>query len=338
MLSKVETYHNPIKWWLLSIIFLIFTMIIVGGLTRLTDSGLSITQWELFSGIFPPVTNNSWLNYFQLYKETPQYKLVFPNMSLSEFKIIFYWEYAHRLLGRVIGLAYLLPLVFFTYKKVLNKESILILYSIFTLIVFQGALGWYMVTSGLVNDVTVSHYRLSLHLLFAFLILSTLFWCYLNQALRTKKTFFNLNIKLLKLFFFIILLQIIIGAFVSGLDAGLVYQTWPKMNSTFFPDDINLEKFNFFVYLNDQSFVQFLHRNLAYLILALSIFIGFDLYLNKKKEGIKIFLIVVLVLVAQICLGIFTLISGLNLTLASLHQITSVLLVFSVLYLNHKFS
>ena len=338
MLSSVKNYHNPIKLWLSSIIFLIFSMIVVGGLTRLTDSGLSITEWELFSGILPPFTQNSWISYFELYKKTPQYKFVFSDMSLDEFKIIFYWEYAHRLLGRVIGLVYLLPLVYFTYKKVLNKTSLFILYTIFTLIIFQGLLGWYMVTSGLVNDVTVSHYRLSLHLLFAFLILSMLFWCFLNQSTKTNKSFFNFKAMLLKLFFLVILLQIIIGAFVSGLDAGLIYQTWPKMNSSFFPDDINLNNFNFFISLNEQSFVQFLHRNLAYIILIFSVFVGFDIYLNKNKKGLKIFMLVTGILLTQISLGIFTLISGLNITLASLHQITSVLLVFSVLYLNHKFS
>ena len=125
-------------------------------------------------------------------------------MSLDEFKIIFYWEYAHRLLGRVIGLAYLIPLLYFSYKKVFSKESLFILYAIFILILFQGGLGWYMVTSGLVNDVSVSHYRLSLHLLFAFLILSMLFWCFLNQTKRTNKSFLNSNVIILKLFFSII--------------------------------------------------------------------------------------------------------------------------------------
>ena len=338
MLSNIENYHNPIKWWLLSVILLIFFMIIVGGLTRLTDSGLSITEWELFSGIFPPFTENSWINYFELYKKTPQYKFVFSDMTLDKFKIIFYWEYAHRLLGRVIGLVYLIPLVYFSYKKVLNKDASFVLYTIFALILFQGVLGWYMVTSGLVNDVTVSHYRLSLHLLFAFLILSMLFWCFLNQITRTNKSFINSKVIILKLFFLIVLLQIVIGAFVSGLDAGLVYQTWPKMNSSFFPDDIDLRNFSFLINLNEQSFVQFLHRNLAYIILILSVIIGINIYFNQNKKGFKIFLLVAGILLTQIFLGIFTLISGLNITLASLHQITSVLLVFSVLYLNHKFS
>ena len=134
MLSNIENYYNPIKWWLASIIFLIFIMIIVGGLTRLTDSGLSITEWELFSGILPPLNESSWINYFKLYKETPQFKLVYPDMTLNEFKIIFFWEYIHRLLGRVIGLVYLLPLIYFTYKKALNKDYLFVLYLIFTLI------------------------------------------------------------------------------------------------------------------------------------------------------------------------------------------------------------
>ena len=338
MLSSVKNYHNLIKLWLASIIFLIFFMIVVGGLTRLTDSGLSITEWELFSGIFPPFTENSWISYFELYKKTPQYKFVFSDMTLDKFKIIFYWEYAHRLLGRVIGLVYLIPLVYFSYKKVLNKDASFVLYTIFALILFQGVLGWYMVTSGLVNNVTVSHYRLSLHLLFAFLILSMLFWCFLNQITRTNKSFINSKVIILKLFFLIVLLQIVIGAFVSGLDAGLVYQTWPKMNSSFFPDDIDLRNFSFLINLNEQSFVQFLHRNLAYIILILSVFIGINIYFNHNKKGFKIFLLVVGILLTQIFLGILTLTSGLNITLASLHQITSVLLVFSVLYLNHKFS
>ncbi len=338
MLSSMEKYHNPIKWWLASTIFLIFTMIIVGGLTRLTNSGLSITEWELFTGIIPPLTENSWVNYFNLYKEIPQFKLVYPDMTLDEFKIIFFWEYIHRLLGRIIGVVYLLPLIYFTFIKAFNKDYLFILYSIFILIVFQGIIGWYMVTSGLVHDVTVSHYRLSLHLLFAFIILSMLFWCFLNQISRTNKNFFNFKIKLLKIFFLIILLQIIIGAFVSGLDAGLIYQTWPKMNLSYFPDDISLSNFDFFLYLNEQSFVQFLHRNLAYVITLIAIYIGIDLYLNKKINGYKIYFLVSGILLIQISLGIFTLISGINIVLASLHQITSVLLVFSVLYLNHKFS
>ena len=313
-------------------------MIIVGGLTRLTDSGLSITEWELFRGILPPLNDNTWMSYFSLYKEIPQFKLINPTMTIEEFKVIFYWEYFHRLLGRLIGLVYLIPLIIFSFKRVLDPKMTIFLYIIFFLILFQGILGWYMVESGLVSNTTVSHYRLSLHLFFAFLILSLLYWSYLNSKYNEHKVFFNLKNKLIKFLFILILLQIILGAFVSGLDAGLIYQTWPKMNLSYFPDDLNINKFDVVYFFNNQSFVQFLHRSVAYIIIAYTVFIGLKLYIEKNTKHLKNYLIVFSVLATQVLLGIFTLISGLNLYLASLHQITSIILVFSVLKLNYKLS
>ena len=330
--------NKIVSSWLLTMIILVFLMIIVGGLTRLTDSGLSITQWELFKGVLPPLTNSKWIEYFDLYKEIPQFKLINPSMTIDEFKIIFFWEYFHRLLGRIIGLVYIIPLIIFTVKKFINKKNLLNLYFVFFLIVFQGALGWYMVESGLVNDTTVSHYRLSLHLLFAFIILSFLIWNYLNYRYEENKIFFNFNNKLTKFLLLVILFQIILGAFVSGLDAGLIYQTWPKMNLSYFPDDLIIDKLNIINLFSDQSFVQFLHRSTAYLITLYVIFIGIKMFIEKEFEYIKYYLIVFFVLLVQIILGIFTLISGLNLYLASLHQITSVILVFTVLNLNHILS
>ena len=149
---------GQLSLWLLVMFFLISLMIIVGGLTRLTDSGLSITQWQLFSGILPPLNKNQWIHYFNLYKEIPEYKLQNFSMSMDEFKIIFWWEWIHRFLGRLIGLAFLLPLIYFTFKIKFSK--ILSLYGIFFLICFQGFIGWYMVSSGLVDRVDVSHFRL----------------------------------------------------------------------------------------------------------------------------------------------------------------------------------
>ena len=173
---KKINYNHYVSSWLLITIILVFLMIIVGGLTRLTDSGLSITEWELFRGILPPLNDNTWMSYFSLYKEIPQFKLINPTMTIEEFKVIFYWEYFHRLLGRLIGLVYLIPLIIFSFKRVLDPKMTIFLYLIFFLILFQGILGWYMVESGLVSNTTVSHYRLSLHLFFAFLILSLLYW------------------------------------------------------------------------------------------------------------------------------------------------------------------
>ena len=178
---KKLNFHQLASIWLLSMIILVFLMIIVGGLTRLTDSGLSITEWELFKGILPPLTNDGWETYFNLYKKIPQFKLVNPLMTFEEFKIIFYWEYFHRLLGRIIGLMYLIPLIYFSIKGAFDKKTLRILYFIFLLILLQGILGWYMVESGLSNNISVSHYRLSLHLFFAFIIISFLIWNYLKS-------------------------------------------------------------------------------------------------------------------------------------------------------------
>ena len=331
-------YQKFISSWLLTSIILVFLMIVIGGLTRLTNSGLSITEWELFRGILPPFTQDAWILYFNLYKEIPQFKLENPTMTLNEFKIIFYWEYFHRLFGRIIGIFYITPLVYFTYKKALSKRLLYLFYFIFLMILLQGAMGWYMVESGLVNTVSVSHYRLSLHLFFAFIIISLLFWAYLNLKSVREKIFFNLKNKTLKILFFLILCQIILGAFVSGLDAGLIYQTWPKMNFHFFPDDLNIYDFNLLIFLNEQSFVQFLHRNLAYIITLFVIIIGVQVYKRKDNFYLKGYYFMFVALIVQIILGVFTLISGLNILLASLHQITSVILVFSVLNLNHKMS
>ena len=335
---KKTNHHQLVSVWLLSMIILVFLMIVVGGLTRLTDSGLSITEWELFKGILPPLSKETWTLYFNLYKEIPQFKYLNPSMTVEEFKVIFYWEYFHRLLGRIIGLMFLIPLIYISFKKIVEKKFLNIFYFIFFLILFQGLLGWYMVESGLTENTTVSHYRLSLHLFFAFIIISLLYWNYLNFKFLVNKSFFNFKNILTKLLFLLILFQIIIGAFVSGLDAGMIYQTWPKMNHSYFPDDINIFEFNLFNFFDNQSFVQFLHRSVAYLIIGFAIFIGIKMLINKQEEYYKNYFIVFFILLIQVLLGIFTLISGLNLYLASLHQITSVILVFSVLKLNHKLS
>ena len=228
-------YYNQklLVYWIITLIILIFIMIIVGGLTRLTNSGLSITEWELFKGILPPLNQDDWDNYFSLYKTIPQFKLINSYMTIDEFKIIFYWEYFHRLLGRLIGVCYLIPLLYFTFSQKIKKVSLKILYFVFFLILLQGLMGWYMVKSGLINLVSVSHYRLSVHLILAFIIISILFWIYLNLKIDSYKNFFNFENLLIKSLLILVYLQIIMGAFVSGLDAGMIYQTWPKMNFSF---------------------------------------------------------------------------------------------------------
>jgi len=329
-----------ISYWLSFMFFSISIMIIVGGLTRLTDSGLSITEWELFSGFFPPLNHSDWDNYFDLYKKIPEFTEQNYSMTLQEFKVIFWWEWAHRFLGRLIGILYLIPLFFFTLKEGFIK--LFNLYLIFFLLCFQGFIGWYMVSSGLVDRIDVSHFRLSIHLIVAFLIISLILWNYLN--LKFKKSN-NANIKLSYPLFFLILIfcQIIIGAFVSGMDAGQIYNTWPLMGSSYFPDDNNILNIFKFSAFSEPSLVQFMHRNLAYLIFIFYLIILFKIHNQKLINLYKTINTVGLILIIQILLGILTLIYGAQIILASMHQICSIFLVsFSVcllyLYTNQRLS
>ena len=339
MHSHDKKVSNLFSYWLIGTLVLVFTTIIIGGLTRLTDSGLSITEWELFKGILPPLSNESWNNYFNLYKEIPQYKILNSSMSLQEFKVIFYWEYFHRVLGRVIGIFFLLPLIYFHIKQKIHKNFFLPCYTILFLIIIQGIVGWYMVKSGLVNDVTVSHYRLSLHLTIAIIIISIIFWLLLNLKNKTNLKFFLVtksNAPFLLLILFIYF-QIILGAFVSGLDAGKIYQTWPLMGYTYLPNDLIFTDLKNLIDFENHSLIQFYHRNLAYFltlyILALAFFI-FRFGIVKLYKSIFLILFFLLI---QITLGIFTLTSGLNIYLASGHQITSVLLVFTAINLYYSY-
>ena len=320
---------KSISSWLLFMFFIIAIMIIVGGLTRLTDSGLSITQWELFAGFLPPLNTNDWNKYFDLYKEIPEFKLQNYDMTMSEFKIIFWWEWIHRFLGRLIGISFLVPLIYFTYRT--SFKILLKLYLIFFLICFQGFVGWYMVSSGLVDRVDVSHYRLALHLMIAFVILSLILWNLLelkNQSPNKNKINYNLS------FFFLIIVygQISIGAFVSGMDAGTVYNTWPMMGSSFFPDDNNFFNLLSISAFNDPSLVQFMHRNLAYLIMLIYIFIFFKIYRRGNKILYGPINLIGLFLIIQVILGILTLLYGAQIYLASMHQISSIFLVSSCVY------
>ena len=320
---------NYISVWLATMFWLIAIMIIVGGLTRLTDSGLSITTWELFSGFLPPLNSLEWENYFNLYKEIPEYKVQNYSMTMNEFKVIFWWEWVHRFLGRLVGIAFLIPLIIFTIKVKFNKLKSL--YFIFFLICFQGFLGWYMVSSGLVDRIDVSHYRLSLHLLMAFIILSLIYWNYLN--LKNIKISNEVNVFLVIFFVSLIFLQIIIGAFVSGMDAGQIYNSWPLMGNNYFPNDndiSNLFKLNAF---NDPSLVQFIHRNLAYLIFLVYLIIFSKVYLNNLNILKSPIIVIGVFLILQIVLGILTILNGAQIYIASMHQITSIFLVSSCIYL-----
>ena len=329
MYSVNNHLNQQLRIWLLTLLLLIVLIILVGGLTRLTDSGLSITTWELFIGFLPPLTNDKWIDYFNLYKTIPEYYEKNFNMNLSEFKVIFWWEWTHRQLGRLIGLTVLIPLIYFTIKNglwVLKKYGV-----IFLLVSLQGFFGWYMVSSGLVNRVDVSHYRLSIHLVTAFIILSIVFWNFLKLT-KLKINKISIRLNSVKFFLFLLFIQLIIGAFVSGMDAGTVYNTWPLMGPSYFPDDSKfIELFNI-TFFDNPSIVQFIHRNLAYLIVIFYIYLLIFVFKDSDKLLRKPFLIIGISLFLQVALGILTILSGVKIVYASLHQINSILIIFSTLY------
>ena len=329
MYSENLKVNNQISFWLMSMFLIISIMIVVGGLTRLTDSGLSITQWQLFSGFLPPLNNSDWIMYFDLYKEIPEFKLQNYDMTMQQFKVIFWWEWAHRFLGRLIGITFLIPLIYFSFK--LKFSKLISLYFIFLLICFQGFIGWYMVSSGLVDRVDVSHFRLSVHLLIAFLILSLIFWNYLKAKIKLNNQN-TINLFFPLIFLSLIFIQISIGAFVSGMDAGKIYNSWPLMGNSFFPDDnslVNLFKISAF---SDPSLVQFIHRNLAYLIGFFYLYIFYYIYKNKITSLYKSINVLGFFIILQIILGIFTLLYGAQIIIASMHQISSIFLVSSCIY------
>ena len=333
-----ENKNIYVAYWLLLITFLVIIMIVIGGLTRLTESGLSITKWDLISGILPPLSSAQWDNQFSLYKQIPEYKLLNAGMTLEQFKTIYWWEYIHRLLGRIVGIVYILPFFYFLKKNLIKKENFISLCLILILIVTQGIVGWYMVKSGLTDRTDVSHYRLSLHLTLAFIIFIMLFWNYLNYTnihivLGKKKLPYNLPI----IFLFILICQISIGAFVSGLDAGKIYQTWPLMNGNYFPDDSDIKNLFSLNSFESPSVVQFIHRNMAYLLFLFISIILIITFMNKdffylRKSAALVFII----LIFQMMLGILTIKFGVQIFLASTHQIGSIFLILSCLLLVYK--
>ena len=335
MKENIKNLNLLISYWLLITTLLVALIIIVGGLTRLTDSGLSITRWDLFSGILPPLTQADWEIYFELYKKIPEFQLINFNMTLEQFKVIFLWEYAHRLLGRVIGLFYFIPLAIFSFLRCLNKKYILSYYLILFLILLQGLVGWYMVKSGLSERTDVSHYRLSAHLTLAFVIFIFLFWNYLK--LTKEKTTINVDkftSYLIKLFFLLIIFQISLGALVSGLDAGKIYNTWPLMNGSFFPDDSLYKDLFKFSILENSSLLQFVHRTTAYVIFFIFIPITILIFKNKNLTYLRrSSMMVIFFLIFQIFLGVLTVLSGAEVLIASMHQIGSIILVSGTLIL-----
>jgi cytochrome c oxidase assembly protein subunit 15 len=323
------------KVWHLTVIVLLLLLVSIGGITRLTNSGLSITKWQLFTGILPPLNAEKWNEYFSLYTKIPQYNELNMGMSLGEFKYIFWWEYIHRLLARIVGLAYMLPLIFFIIKKHIHSNNFFYYFIIFFLFLFQGFLGWFMVSSGLTDNADVSHFRLAAHLSVAFLILGLIFWSYLNTDNSNLSINFSWSMVFMILFLFLFFVQIVFGAFTSGLDAGLIYQTWPKMNLNYFPEEVTVKSFFSKELLFDRAHIQLFHRLNAYLIFIIFL-IFYIVNLSSIKKNIFYTNLLMTFLLIQIILGIVTLTSGVNIYLAALHQLTSVFLMMTILMMMYK--
>jgi len=333
MFVNSDNYIKYLRLWLITLFLLVILMVAVGGLTRLTDSGLSITAWELFTGLLPPLNINEWNFYFSEYKKIPEYQNINYNMTLVEFKVIFYWEYAHRLLARFVGLFTLIPLIIFSLKFNDKKNYSNKYYWIFLLVCLQGFIGWYMVSSGLVENNDVSHFRLSIHLSLALFILCLIFW-FILDIFKIEK--FQKKISNLFLLFILklIVLQIILGAFLSGLDGGLIYNSWPDMNGSFFPNDVSYSDLLSSQLFINVSIIQFLHRFTAYLLLFFIVILNYFFF--KNKCNIKNIIIFDVAILLQVFLGIVTLISGVEIKYASLHQLGSIFVLISYLIILYK--
>lgn len=333
--------NKKVIYWLLTGCALIFIMVVVGGITRLTHSGLSISNYKLISGTIPPTGEVQWQEAFELYQQYPEYQKLNNHFSLQDFKDIYFWEWLHRVIGRFIGLVFFLPFVYFLITKQLSKPTIR--KSIILLIMggFQGFLGWYMVKSGLVDNPDVSHYRLSAHLTTAFLTFAYTFWVALDLMFPNKK---DINIKLrnlIRIALVILIVQIVYGAFVAGLDAGFIHNHWPLMNeSKFIHETVYIEQNPLYKnFVEGKSGVQFIHRIIAYLVV---ISIGLIWFKSKKEtltawqqKGINWLLLLVTV---QFVLGVSTLVLHVPVWLGVAHQVGAFFLLSAMTFTLHRFS
>ena len=320
--------------WLLGVALLVFAMVVVGGITRLTESGLSITEWKPVSGAIPPLSQADWEHAFNLYKATPEYRQINgpAGMDLAAFKFIYFWEWVHRFLGRLVGLAFALPFAWFAIRRAIPRGYGWRLAALLALGASQGALGWYMVQSGLSARTDVSHFRLSAHLLTALFILAGLTWTALDlrRLGRGEKQPARLAPVALAAAL-ILLVQLLLGAWVAGLDAGYVASDWPTMQGRLVPDGIDWSRGPAFALTHDPYLLHFLHRWWAWVTVAALVILARKVKPVDRRASIAIHS----AFGTQILLGIATVMSGMNLTLAVLHQAVGALLVAAVAWGAH---
>jgi cytochrome c oxidase assembly protein subunit 15 len=329
--------------WLLSGCILIFLMVVVGGITRLTNSGLSMTDWHLVTDTFPPLTEAKWQEAYEQYKQFPEYQKININndFTISDYKFIYFWEWFHRLIGRVIGMVFIIPFIYFLIKKKLDSATIKKCVILLGLGGLQGFFGWFMVRSGLIDNPDVSHFRLALHLTTAFITFAYTFWVALDLIYPNKNAVIIQLRNLARVALFFLLLQIIYGGFVAGLNAGLVHNHWPLMSDgQFIHESVFIEQKTLFLNLTEgKSGVQFVHRTLAYIVVGLIVFLYFKSRKftldSKQNSGIRLLLVLVFV---QFALGVFTLLYGVPLWLGLTHQISAFFLLSAMTYTLHRLS
>lgn len=320
---------RPVAVWLFAMCALLFLIVVVGGLTRLTDSGLSITEWKPVTGALPPLSAAAWDAEFEKYRQIPEYQLVNKGMSLAEFKRIYWWEWGHRVLGRLIGVAFLVPFLWFWATGRIARPLVPKLALMFVLGGLQGALGWYMVVSGLSGRVDVSQYRLAAHLGLAIVIYIYMFWIALDLWRRPAAAISRPVLGLVALIF----LQILIGAFVAGLDAGLAYNTWPLMDGAVIPGQLFVQSPWWINLFENPKAVQWLHRMMAYAVVLAVVWHWVRMRRTPSHASATLLLAAVL---AQTALGIWTLLAAVPIWLGAAHQAGAMLVLTAALYHAHE--
>jgi heme a synthase len=325
-MSTPSDPHRAVRWWLISVAALIALMVLVGGATRLTESGLSIVEWKPVTGSVPPLSEAQWTEAFQAYKRIPQYRELNAGMSLSDFKTIFWWEWSHRLLGRFIGVAYLLPFLFFLWRGGLSAELKRRLWLLFGLGVLQGAVGWWMVASGLSERVEVSQYRLATHLVLALLIFAGTVWT-LRRLGAQQQVVASARLKLTSAVLVVVtFVQLYLGALVAGLRAGRAYNTWPEIDGAFIPSAERLwfETPWWRNLFDNVLTVQFEHRMTAYALFALAALHAFDAVRSRAGAAASGALWLFAAVSLQAVLGILTLLNQVPVGLALAHQAVAI--------------
>ena len=333
--------NKKVIYWLLLGCVLIFIMVVVGGITRLTHSGLSISNYKLISGTIPPMNEVQWNEAFDLYKQYPEYQKINSDFTLEDFKDIYFWEWLHRFLGRFLGIVFIIPFLYFLLKKQLSKPTIRKCIILLFLGGFQGFLGWYMVKSGLVDRPDVSHYRLAMHLTTAFLTFAFSLWVALDLKFPEKKEIHKGLRNLMRFTYVFLVIQIIWGAFVAGLDAGWIHNHWPLMNDgKLIHETVTIEQNPVWKnFIEGKSGVQFIHRYLAYFVVGLIVLI----WVKARKttmnslQNKSIQVLIGLVLI-QFALGVFTLLYQVPVVLGVLHQVVAFFLLAAMTFTLHRFS